>query len=101
MHRSWPPSSFLRDLKAHIAPSRLWQIYWCRYHEWLRIIGGMISRRCASLFAAGLVISEEFEGPEPMYLVMADLLVQLLALSSSVEPSYWGKNFRHWLSTPC
>ena len=58
---AWPPSSFLRDLKAHIAPARLWQIYWCRYHEWLLIIGGMISRRGASLFAADLVISEEFE----------------------------------------
>ena len=76
-------TSFLRDSKAHIAPSRLWQIYWCRYHEWLLIIGGMISRRCASPFAAGLVISAEFEGPEPMYLGMADLLVQVLAPRSS------------------
>ena len=65
-HRSWPPSSFLRDLKAHIAPVRLWRIYWCRNHEWLLIIGGMISRRGASPFAAAVGVSSEFEGPEPM-----------------------------------
>ena len=56
-HRSWPPSSFLRDSKAHIAAVRLWRIYWCRNHEWLLIIGGMISSRGASPFAAVVVVA--------------------------------------------
>ena len=29
-HRSWPPSSFLRNSKAQSAPSQLSRIYWCK-----------------------------------------------------------------------
>ena len=101
MHRSWPPSSFLRDLKAHIAPVRLWRIYWCRYHEWLLIIGGMISRRCASPFAAAVGVSEELGSKMRARTIKVHLLVQVLAPNSSAGSSYWGETFRHCLSTAC
>ena len=43
-HRSWPPSSFLRNSKAYIAPSQLSWIYWCKvWHQTpllARVIGG-------------------------------------------------------------
>ena len=48
---------------------------------------------CASPFAAALAVSEEFEGPEPMHLINADLLVQDFAPNSCVSSSYWGKTF--------
>ena len=47
----------------------------------------------ASPFAAALAVSEEFEGPEPMHLINADLLVQDFAPNSCVSSSYWGKTF--------
>ena len=86
-------TSFLRDLKAHIAPSRLWQIYWCRYHEWLLIIGGMISRRCASPFAAAVGVSEELGSKMRARTIKVHLLVQVLAPNSSAGSSYWGEIF--------